>query len=86
MIERGGDTVTYNAFYNALVANSSGDATDTSAIASLGGGAHVNDPVTTSPQITTESTLASDLGIGPQSRIVLPLAVARLLHKCQPGP
>lgn len=60
------ETSTYNAYYNALVANSSGDATDTSAIASLDFGVHTNNPVTGSGNMVTTSTLASVLGIGSQ--------------------
>jgi hypothetical protein len=60
------ETSTYNDYYNALVANSSGDATDTSAIASLGGGAHIANPVTGSSELVTTSTLASALGLGSQ--------------------
>ncbi|HXS97323.1 MAG TPA: NF038122 family metalloprotease [Candidatus Limnocylindrales bacterium] len=59
-------TSTYNAYYNALVANSSGNATDTSAIASLGGGAHTFNPVTGSGSIVMTATLASALGMGAQ--------------------
>ena len=61
------DSTTYNAYYNALVANSSGNATDTSAIASLGGGAQTNNPVTGSQDIQVTTTLASALGIGSQA-------------------
>jgi hypothetical protein len=61
------DTESYNSFYNALVANSSGDATDTSAIASLGGGPHTNNPVTGSSDIVMTTTLAADLGLAAQA-------------------
>lgn len=61
------DTATYNDYYNALVANSSGSATDAAAIASLGGGTHLNNPVTGSTNIVMTSTLAAFLGIGSQS-------------------
>ncbi|HEX5230510.1 MAG TPA: NF038122 family metalloprotease [Bryobacteraceae bacterium] len=61
-----GDIVSYNDYYSALVANSSGGATDTSAIASLGGGTHTNNPVTGSSEVTMTSTLASNLGLGGQ--------------------
>ena len=57
----------YNAYYNALLAHSSGDATDTSAIASLGGGAHTNNPVTGSTQVELTSTLGALLGLVSQS-------------------
>jgi hypothetical protein len=57
--------VDYAAYYNALVAHSSGDATDTAAIASLGG-FNVNNPVTGSTQISIRPTLAATLGIGSQ--------------------
>ena len=60
------DTSTYNAYYNALVTHSSGDVTDTSAIASLGGGPHTTNPVTGSGNVVTTSTLASALGLGSQ--------------------
>ena len=60
------ETSTYNAFYNALVANSSGNAVDTSAIASLGGGPHTTNPVTGSSNMVTTSTLASLFGLGSQ--------------------
>lgn len=56
----------YNTYYNALVGNSSGNATDTSAISSLGGGPHTNNPVTGSGFMLTTSTLGSALGIGSQ--------------------
>src|SRR5271166_3457304 len=59
------DTANYSAYYNALVANSSGDATDTTAIASLGGPSSTN-PVTGSTQITMSTTLAALLGVGSQ--------------------
>ncbi len=59
-------SATYTNYYNALVAASSGDATDTSAIASLGvPGA--NNPVTGSGNIVLTSTLASLLGLGSQA-------------------
>jgi hypothetical protein len=61
------DTVTYNNYYNALVANSSGNATDISAIASLGGGPHTNNPVTGSPNVVMSTTLAALLGLGTQT-------------------
>jgi hypothetical protein len=57
----------YNAYFNALVANSSGNATDTAAIASLGGGAHTTNPVTGSGQIQMNTTLAALLGIDTQA-------------------
>jgi hypothetical protein len=59
------DTASYSAYHSALVANSSGDATDTAAIASLGG-ANANNPVTGSNQIQMTSTLAAYLGVGSQ--------------------
>ena len=59
------DTATYSDYHSALVANSSGDATDTSAIASLGPSSSLN-PVTGSPDIVMTSTLASLLGLGSQ--------------------
>ena len=58
-------TVDYSAYYGALVSNSSGDATDTAAIASLGGGGSDN-PVTGSTEIQLRPTLASLLGLGSQ--------------------
>jgi hypothetical protein len=61
------DAEAYNSYYNTLIANSSGSAVDTSAIASLGGGAHTNNPVTGSSNIVTPTTLASLLGIGSQT-------------------
>ena len=61
------DSESYNAYYNALAANSSGDATDGSAVASLGGGSHLNNPVTGSPDVTLSTTLASALGLSAQS-------------------
>jgi hypothetical protein len=61
------DTLDYNTYYNALVANSSGNATDTSAIASLGGGAHTNNPVTGSSNVVLSTTLAAALGLAPQT-------------------
>ena len=60
------DTVTYNNYYNALVANSSGNATDISAIASLGGGPHTSNPVTGSSNVVMTATLAATLGLGSQ--------------------
>jgi hypothetical protein len=59
------DFVDYSAYYNALVANSSGNATDTAAIASLGG-SNANNPVTGSTEIELKPTLAATLGIGSQ--------------------
>lgn len=59
-------TVPYSDYYNALVAASSGNATDISAIASLGGGAHTTNPVTGSGNIVMTSTLASDFGFTTQ--------------------
>ena len=56
---------TYSNYYNALVAHSSGNVTDTTAIASLGG-AHANNPVTGSTDIQTTATLAAALGLGSQ--------------------
>ncbi len=56
------DPVGYSDYYNALVANSSGDATDVAAIASLGG-ANTNNPVTGSSNISLKSTLAAYLGL-----------------------
>ena len=61
------DTVNYSDYYNALVTHSSGNATDTSAVASLGGGAHINNPVTGSSEIDLTTTLAALLGLGSQS-------------------
>jgi hypothetical protein len=58
---------TYNDYYNALVSASSGGATDTSAVASLGGGAHLNNPVTGTTQVDMNSTLDSLLGLGGQA-------------------
>ncbi len=55
----------YATYYNALVANSSGNATDTAAIASLGGPS-ANNPVTGSTTINMTATLASTLGLGSQ--------------------
>ena len=55
----------YAGYYNALVTNSSGNATDTSAIASLGGPS-ANNPVTGSQDIVLPVTLASDLGLVAQ--------------------
>jgi hypothetical protein len=60
------ETAAYSDYYNALLANSSGDATDTTAIASLGAPS-VNNPVTGSPNIVLTTTLASLLGLGVQS-------------------
>jgi len=57
------DTIDYNTYYNALVANSSGNATDTAAIASLGV-AGANNPVTGSSNVTLRPTLAQALGLG----------------------
>jgi hypothetical protein len=59
------ETVSYNAYHSALVANSSGDATDVTALASLGG-ANVNNPVTGSSNIQLRPTLAATLGLGSQ--------------------
>jgi len=59
-------TSTYSAFYNALLANSSGNATDTSAIGSLGGGPHTINPVTGSGNMVMTTTLASLLGLDSQ--------------------
>ena len=59
------DTVNYSAYYNALLANSSGDATDIAAIASLGGPSADN-PVTGSTDISIRPTLAATLGLGSQ--------------------
>lgn len=59
------DTVAYSDYYSALVANSSGNGTDTTAIASLGG-PNVNNPVTNSSNITLRPTLEAALGIGSQ--------------------
>lgn len=56
----------YTGYYNALVANSSGNATDTSAIASLGSPS-ANNPVTGSQDILLPVTLASDLGLVAQN-------------------
>jgi hypothetical protein len=55
----------YNSFYNDLVANSSGDATDLAAIASLGVN-NGNNPVTGSASIQVTTTLASALGLDAQ--------------------
>lgn len=60
------DTASYSSFYSTLVANSSGDAIDTSAIASLGVPGSTN-PVTGSSNIVMTSTLASLLGLGSQA-------------------
>ncbi|HZU24976.1 MAG TPA: NF038122 family metalloprotease [Bryobacteraceae bacterium] len=60
-------TVSYNSYYTALLANSSGDATDTAAIASLGGGSHVNNPVTGSTDIDLNTSLAVLLGLTSES-------------------
>jgi hypothetical protein len=59
------DTVAYSTFYSALVAKSSGNATDTAAIASLGG-PNANNPVTNSSNISLRPTLEVALGIGSQ--------------------
>ena len=59
------DFVDYSVYYNALVGNSSGNATDTAAITSLGG-ASVNNPVTGSTRVSIRPTLAVALGIGSQ--------------------
>src|ERR1035441_4461947 len=59
------DYVNYSAYYNALVANSSGNATDTAAIASLGG-ASANNPVTASTLVKIRPTLEATLGLGSQ--------------------
>jgi hypothetical protein len=59
------EAVDYSAYYNALVANSSGNATDAAAIASLGV-ANANNPVTGSTQIVIRPTLAATLGLGSQ--------------------
>jgi hypothetical protein len=61
------DTVNYSDYYSALVGHSSGNATDTSAIASLGGGPQINNPVTGSAEIDLTTTLAALLGLGSQS-------------------
>jgi len=61
-----GFTDTYNNYFNQLVAHSSGDAADISAIASLGGGPHTNNPVTGSSNIDMNTSLAAALGIAPQ--------------------
>jgi hypothetical protein len=53
----------YLNYYDALLTDSSGDATDMSAIASLGGGPHVNNPVTGSSNISMTTTLAALLGL-----------------------
>jgi hypothetical protein len=65
------DTANYDYYYNSLVAHSSGDATDTAAIASLGGFSS-NNPVTGSTQIALSPVLASFLGVG--SLIFQPLS------------
>jgi hypothetical protein len=62
-------TSTYNNYYNALVAASSGNATDTSAIASLGGGPHTINPVTGSSDVELSTTLAAFLGLDVQSSV-----------------
>ena len=59
----GRDTASYANYYNSLVAYSSGDATDTAAIASLGGYS-TNNPVTGSTSITMSPVLAQTLGVG----------------------
>jgi hypothetical protein len=59
-------TVPYNDYYTALLAASSGDATDISSIASLGGGPHTTNPVTGSGNIAMTATLASDFGFTTQ--------------------
>jgi len=59
------DTVDYGTYYNALVSHSSGNATDISAIASLGG-ANASNPVTGSTNISLKPTLEVALGIGSQ--------------------
>jgi hypothetical protein len=59
------DSVSYSTYYNALLANSSGDATDIAAIASLGG-LNADNPVTGSTQISIRPTLEAALGIGSQ--------------------
>lgn len=59
------DSVTYSAYYNALVSNSSGNGTDTTAIASLGGASATN-PVTGSSNVSVKPTLEAALGIGSQ--------------------
>ena len=59
------ELVDYSTYYAALFADSSGDATDTAAIASLGG-FNVNNPVTHTTQIQIRPTLAATLGIGSQ--------------------
>ncbi len=61
--------VPYSDYYSALVASSSGDATDISAIASLGGGPHTTNPVTGSGNVVMTSTLASDLGLADQASV-----------------
>lgn len=59
--------ISYNAYYNALAAESSpSDATRQAALASLGGGAHTINPVTGTSTIGMESTLAAMLGLAPQ--------------------
>jgi len=57
-------SLSYNDYYNALVTDSSGDATDVSALASLGGSPLVVDnPVTGSSQVNVTTTLGNVLGL-----------------------
>ena len=53
----------YSNYYNALVAFSSGDATDTAAIASLGSFS-LNNPVTSSTEIALSPVLAEAVHVG----------------------
>ena len=58
--------LSYNSYYNDLGSNSSGDATDLAAIASLGGGPHTSNPVNGTTSIAMTTTLASALGLAAQ--------------------
>ena len=60
-------TVDYNAYYNALVTESSPtDTTRQTAIASLGPGPHTNNPVTDTTNVKMRPVLAALLGIGSE--------------------
>jgi hypothetical protein len=60
------DLASYNAYYDARLARAV-SLTDTTAIASLGGGPHTNNPVTGSAEVALTETLAAVLGLGFQS-------------------
>jgi hypothetical protein len=75
-------TDSYNDYYNNMVANSSGNATDLSAIASLGGGPHTNNPVTGSSNTDMNTSLAAALGIAPQTATTFPGCGGLVANAC----